>query len=82
VAVNWRLLGCVEVAGLALYHPLVPSDGGVRVSHLGKERLDLSLSGQQAGAQLHRHVLVVYHIHSGDILLHPRCLEFVLLSLR
>jgi hypothetical protein len=25
---------------------------------------------------------VVYHIHSGDILHHPRGLEFVLLSLR
>jgi hypothetical protein len=26
--------------------------------------------------------MVVYHIHSGDILLHPKGLEFVLLSLR
>jgi hypothetical protein len=25
---------------------------------------------------------VVYHIHYGNILLHPRSLEFVLLSLR
>jgi hypothetical protein len=25
---------------------------------------------------------MVYHIHSGDILLHPRGLEFVLLLLR
>jgi hypothetical protein len=49
---------------------------------LGAKRLDLSLSSQQAGAQLHHHVLVVYHIHSEDILLHPRGLEFVLLSLR
>jgi hypothetical protein len=48
---------------------------------LGAERLDLSLSGQQAGAQLHHHVLVAHHIHSGDILLHPRGLEFVLLLL-
>jgi hypothetical protein len=61
VTVNWRLLGCtldhgggrpgvrvrcVEVTGLALCHPLVPSDGGVQVSQLGAERLDLSLSGQ------------------------------------
>jgi hypothetical protein len=33
----------VEVAGLTLYHPLVLSDGGVRVPQLGAERLDLSL---------------------------------------
>jgi hypothetical protein len=70
------------VASLALYHPLVPLDGGVRVPQLGAERFDLSLSSQQVGDQLHRHILVVYHIHSGDILLHPRDLEFDLLSLR
>jgi hypothetical protein len=59
----------------------VPLKGGVRVLQLGAERLDLSLSGQQVGAQLHCDVLVVYHIHYGDILLHPRVLEFILLSL-
>jgi hypothetical protein len=61
---------------------MVPSDGGIRVPQLGAERLDLSLSSQQAGAQLHRHVLVVYHLHPGVTLLHPRGLELVLLSLR
>jgi hypothetical protein len=60
VVVHWRLLvgtldcgggrpgvcvGSIEVAGLTLYHPLVPSDGGVRVPQLGVERLDLMLSG-------------------------------------
>jgi hypothetical protein len=34
------------------------------------------------GAQLYRHVLVVNHLHPGDILLHPRGLELVLLPLR
>jgi hypothetical protein len=34
------------------------------------------------GAQLHHHVLVVHHLHLGGILLHPRGLEYVLLSLR
>jgi hypothetical protein len=49
---------------------------------MGMERLNLSLSSQQAGPQLHCHVLVVYHLHPRDILLHPRGLEFSLLSLR
>jgi hypothetical protein len=44
---------------MALYYPLVPLDGGVRVPQLGVERLDLSLSSQQTGTQLHCHVLVV-----------------------
>jgi hypothetical protein len=30
-------------------------------------------------AQLHRHILVVYHLHPGDILLHPIGLELILL---
>jgi hypothetical protein len=30
-------------------------------------------------AQLHRHILVVYHLHPGDILLHPVGLELILL---
>jgi hypothetical protein len=34
------------------------------------------------GAQLHRRVLVVYHLYSGDILHHPRDLESILLPLR
>jgi hypothetical protein len=57
-------------------------DGGIQVPQLDVERLHLSLSGQQVGAQLHHHVLVVYHIHYGDILFHPRGLESILLSLR
>jgi hypothetical protein len=56
-------------------------DGGVRVPQLGAERLDLSLCSQQADTQLHRHVLVVYHLHPRDILLHPKGLEHVLLPL-
>jgi hypothetical protein len=34
------------------------------------------------GAQLHHHIQVVYHLHPGDTLLHPRGVEFALLSLR
>jgi hypothetical protein len=30
-------------------------------------------------AQLHRHILGVYHLHPGDILLYPICLELILL---
>jgi hypothetical protein len=30
-------------------------------------------------AQLHRHILVVYHLHSGDVLFHPVGLELILL---
>jgi hypothetical protein len=30
-------------------------------------------------AQLHRHILVVYHLHPGDILLHSIGLELILL---
>jgi hypothetical protein len=37
------------------------------------------LSGQQTSAQLHRHILVVYRLHLGDILLHPVGLELILL---
>jgi hypothetical protein len=37
------------------------------------------LSGQQMSAQLHRHILGVYHLHSGDILFHPVGLELILL---
>jgi hypothetical protein len=36
------------------------------------------LSGQQTSAQLHRHILVVYHLHSGDIPFHPVGLELIL----
>jgi hypothetical protein len=72
---------CVEVTGPTLYHPLVPSDGGIRVPQLGAERLDLSLSSQQVGSQLRRHIQVVYHLHPGDILLHCKGLESALLLL-
>jgi hypothetical protein len=44
--------------------------------------LDLSLSSQQAGAQLHHHVLVVHHLHPGDIFHHPRDHELILLPVR
>jgi hypothetical protein len=37
------------------------------------------LSGQQTSAQLHRHILVVYHLHPGNILFHPVGLELILL---
>jgi hypothetical protein len=30
-------------------------------------------------AQLHRHILVVYHLHPGDILFHPVGLELIIL---
>jgi hypothetical protein len=40
------------------------------------------LTCQQAGAQLHRHILVVHHIHPRDILLHPIGLELILLLVR
>jgi hypothetical protein len=39
-------VGCIEVAGQTLYHPLVASDGGVGVLQLGAERLDVSLGSQ------------------------------------
>jgi hypothetical protein len=32
-------------------------------------------------AHLHRHILVVYHLHPGDILLHPVGLELILLPI-
>jgi hypothetical protein len=41
---------CVEVTGLALYHPHVASDGGVSFSQLSAKSLDLMLSGQQMSA--------------------------------
>jgi hypothetical protein len=72
----------IEVAGLTICHPLVPSDGGIQVPQLCVERLDLSLSSQQMSAQLHHHILVVYHLHPGNILLHPGGLKLVLLLLR
>jgi hypothetical protein len=72
-------VGCVEVTGLTLYHPPVASDGGVYVSQLSAKSLDLVLSSQQMSAQLHRHILVVYHLHPGDIPFHPVGLELILL---
>jgi hypothetical protein len=69
----------VEVTGLTLYHPYVTSDGGICVSQLGAKSLNLVLSGQQMSAQLHRHVLVVHHLYSGDTLFHPVGLKLILL---
>jgi hypothetical protein len=74
-------VGRVEVTGLTLYHPHVASDGGVRFSQLGAKSLNLMLSGQQTSAQLHRHILVVYHLHPGDIPFHPVGLELILLPI-
>jgi hypothetical protein len=39
------------------------------------------LSGQQTSAQLHRHILVVYHLHPGDIPFHPVGLELIFLPI-
>jgi hypothetical protein len=69
----------VEVTGLTIYHPPVASDGGVYVSQLSAKSLNLVLSGEQTGAQLHCHILVVYHLHLGNILFHPVGLELILL---
>jgi hypothetical protein len=75
-------VGCVEVTGLTIYHPPVASDGGVYVSQLSAKSLNLMLSGQQMSAQLHRHILVVYHLHPMDILFHPVGRELILLPIR
>jgi hypothetical protein len=72
-------VGRVEVTGLTLYHPHVASDGGIHFSQLGAKSLHLVLSGQQTSAQLHRHVLVVYHLHPGDMIFHPVGFELILL---
>jgi hypothetical protein len=72
-------VGRIEVTGLTIYHPPVASDAGVCVSQLSAKSLNLVLSGQQMSAQLHRHILVVYHLHSGDIIFHPVGLELILL---
>jgi hypothetical protein len=72
-------VGHVEVTGLTICHPPIASDGGVCVSKLGVKSLNLVLSGQQMSAQLHCHVLGVYHLHPGDILFHPVSLELILL---
>jgi hypothetical protein len=34
------------------------------------------------GAQLHHHILVVHHLHPGDILLRPIGLELILVPIR
>jgi hypothetical protein len=67
----------VEVTGLTLYHPHVASDGDICISQLSVKSLDLVLSGQQTSAQLHRHILVVYHLHPGDIHFYPVGLELI-----
>jgi hypothetical protein len=70
-------VGHVEVTGLTLYHPPVSSDGGICVSQLSAKSPNLVLSGQQTSAQLQRHILVVYHLHLGNILFHPVGLELI-----
>jgi hypothetical protein len=75
-------VGRVEVTGLTIYHPPVASDGGICVSQLSTKSLNLVLSGQQTSAQLHRHILMVYHLHLRDILFHPIGLELILLPVR
>jgi hypothetical protein len=37
------------------------------------------LSNQQTSAQLHHHILVVYHLHPGDIPFHPVGLVLIFL---
>jgi hypothetical protein len=66
---------------MTIYHSYVASDGGLGVPQLDAESLNLALSSQQTGAQLHRHILVVHHLHLGDILLHPIGLELILLPI-
>jgi hypothetical protein len=75
-------VGRIEVTGLTIYHPPVVLDGGVCVSQLSAKSLNLVLSSQQMSAQLHRYILVVYHLHLGDILFHPIGLELILLPVR
>jgi hypothetical protein len=70
------------VTGLTLYHPPIASDGGVCVLQLSVKSLNLVLSGQQMSAQLLRHILVVYHLHPGNILFLPVDLELILLLIR
>jgi hypothetical protein len=72
----------VEVTGLTIYHPPMALDGGVCISQLSTKSLNLVLSGQQTSARLHCHILVVYHLHPGDILFHPVGLELILLPIR
>jgi hypothetical protein len=67
---------------LTIYHPHVASDGGVHVPQVDAESINLALSGWQMGAQLHRHILVVRHLHPRDILLHPVGPELILLPVR
>jgi hypothetical protein len=69
----------IEVTGLTIYHPPIASVGGICVSQLSVKSLNLVLSDQQTSAQLHHHILVVYHLYPGDILFHPVGLELILL---
>jgi hypothetical protein len=64
---------------LTLYHPYVALDGGVCVPQLDEESLDLTLIGQYTSAQLHHHILVVYHLHPEDIPFHLVGLELIFL---
>jgi hypothetical protein len=90
VAAHWRLLvyalhcredqpgvhvGCVEVAGLTLYHSLVLSEGGIRVPQLVLVRMYLLLRSLQTDTQLHHHVLVLYRLHPRNIHLHLETLN-------
>jgi hypothetical protein len=50
---------------VTLYHPHVASDGGI--------------CGSQLSAQLHCHILVMYHLHPGDIPFYPVGLELIFL---
>jgi hypothetical protein len=67
---------------MTIYHPHVASDGGIGVPQLDAESLNLALSGQQTGAQLYHHILVVHHLYPVDILLHPIGLKLILLPVR
>jgi hypothetical protein len=64
-------VGRVEVTGLTIYHTHVALDGGIRVLHLDAKSLNLALSSQQTGAQLHHHILVVHHLHPGTSFFTP-----------
>jgi hypothetical protein len=75
-------VGRIEVTGLTIYLPPIASDGGICISQLSAKSLNLVLSGQQMSAQLHRHILVVYHLHLGNTFFHPVGLELILLLIR
>jgi hypothetical protein len=55
------------------------SYGGIRLSQLSAKSLNLVLSGQLMSAQLHCHILVVYHLHPRDIPFYPVGLKLIFL---